>query len=337
MDHPPPPSPPPSRFTPNPRVVATAAAAARPAPRRYPKPPPFIRRTLQFCFKPESWASAARYPTHITFIPLLVVILVGNMIAATSQTLRQFQLLAAFQATYDKTYPPMELSSEGVLSVKGELKSPVRIPLLYGAIVVDPTGRTDPQTLSWGASTAAFVSDREIYFAKGPLDEYGFQPLMHEPFGALPPGLIHLPAQGQVKQIDGAAIQQFLWSRSPVFVMLGLLWGVAMALGEALWAAMVIVLLSPLIMMVASVRRENEDGTRGKFVLLPRRAAVRMAAALTVPLTLASALLRGGGITPAMTMGPVASTMLWMVAAVALSIWTAIIARQMFGSLKPAK
>jgi len=357
MDHPPPPSsphsqPPSPRANPNPHLTRSAAAAARPPQRRYPKPPSFITRIVHFCFRPESWAEAARYPSHITFVPLAIVILLASLVATTFQAIRQYQHLIDFQQAYDKTYPAMELSSDGILTAKGELKNPVHLPLFGGNVLIDPTGKTDPQTLNWtqtfqlkptDATTVAFVSNKDLYTPAGPVDEYGYQPLIRQPLaavfsrglGSLP--LDILPPQGQTLTINGAALHSIILGHVWVLIVFGFFWAIILAIGDALWALMIMVLLSPLVMVIAGARREAEDGTRSKFIVLPRRAAVRMVAALTVPIILASAALRAAGYATTYSLGVFASAILWLVIASALAVWTAILARRIFGSLRPAK
>ena len=74
------------------------------------------------CLRPESWAEAAGYPTHITLVPLIAGDSAGGGGRDGGAGVSASTRVGEFAAAYDRYYPPMELSSEGVLSVKGELK-----------------------------------------------------------------------------------------------------------------------------------------------------------------------------------------------------------------------
>src|SRR3569832_2140118 len=120
-------------------VKAEGTKAAGPAPasglvrgsgkaggsvRRFPRPPAFIPRFLMLCFRPDSWAEAARYPTYITLLPLILASIIGAVAIAAGETSQMVRSLETFAADYDAKhhYPPLEINSAGILSAKGELK-----------------------------------------------------------------------------------------------------------------------------------------------------------------------------------------------------------------------
>jgi hypothetical protein len=278
------------------------------------------------CLRPESWAEAARYPTFVTLLPLIVAILLGALLASTGQTYRQMQSLRQFAATYDQYYPPMELNSEGVLSVKGELKAPVRVPVFGGVVLVDPTGRTNPET-SRSDRAFALITDKQVVLLSGA--EKPSRQMITE-YATPPFGAFQLPPKGQVKTIDGAKIRAVVNDGVPQFVVLGVLWAGLQALAEAAWAAAILFMMSPVIMLAAAGVRGPTAGP-ARMLILPRRAAIRMVAGFLVPLVLFGAILRafGHGITD--ILGWNWSMLFWFGATMALAVWTGMMARRMYG------
>src|SRR4051812_46779261 len=136
--------------------------------RRYPRPPGFIPRFVMLCLRPESWAEAARYPTYITLIPLVLAIVIGAVVISVGETTRLVHSLETFAGNYETKnhYPALELNSDGVLSAKGELNSPIRITLpttpVAITVLIDPTHKTTPDTLKM--PDTIFVTDKELVF-----------------------------------------------------------------------------------------------------------------------------------------------------------------------------
>jgi hypothetical protein len=312
------------------RVAGGGPSPARRVPRAFPKPPAFLPRFLMLCLRPESWAEAARYPTHVTLVPLILAILLGAVVATAGQTYRQVRGLEEFAATYDQYYPPMELSSDGVLSVKGALKGPVRVPLLGMDVLVDPTGQTNPETVAWGR-VGALVTDKSVVVLNRFTGELASEPL--KTLGS-ETGLLHLPAQGRVQVVDGKTIGAFVGNLAPVMLVVAPLVAMLQALGEALWAAAMLFLMMPVVVLTASVTRV-ESGAR--MVILPRRAAFRIVAGYLVPLVLAGAALKATGHSVGEVLGWNAGLLIWFAAALGLAIWTGILARRMYGAKKQAR
>src|SRR4051812_9369685 len=129
--------------------------------RRYPRPPGFIPRFVMLCLRPESWAEAARYPTYITLVPLVLAIVIGCVAMATGQTVRQMEHLRAFAAGYDARYPALEMHSDGSLTVMGTLKGPIRVPALWGEVLVDPTGSTESELVK-SPNTVGVVTKQDV-------------------------------------------------------------------------------------------------------------------------------------------------------------------------------
>jgi HAMP domain-containing protein len=258
---------------------------------------------------------------------LIAAILLGAALATAGQTYRQISSLQQFAATYDQYYPPMELSSEGVLSVKGELKAPVRVPALGGVVLVDPTGQTNPET-SASEGVFALITDRQVVVLNGAekpprqgLAEY-----------AVPPyGLFQLPAKGQVKVIDGTTIRAVVHEKVfPPMIILSLFWAVAQALGEAAWAVAIVFMMGPVIILTAAGMRG--DGVAPiRTMILPRRAASRMVVGFLVPLVLAGAILRAVGRPIADVLGLSGAMLFWFGAALGLAVWTGFMAKRMYG------
>ncbi len=295
------------------------------AGRKYPRPPGFLRRLVMLCLRPETWAEMARYPTHVTLLPLIAVIVLGAVGATAGQTVRQIEHLRHFAATYDQYYPAMELSSDGILRVKGELKTPVRVPAMWGAVLVDPTGQTKAEACEWDR-TLAVVTDKYVVRMNALQDKLTYLPIAE--LGAPPYGLIKLPEQGQVKEINGAAIGEFLSNKMPVVIFGAILWAFMQGVGEAAWVLAMIFVLCPMIMVVAAGRGGE---ARRPALILPRRAAFRMAAGFMVPLVVVSAVLRGVGRPISEALGWEGAMLFWFGASGALAVWTGVMARGMYG------
>jgi hypothetical protein len=86
---------------------------------------------------------------------------------------------------------------------------------------------------------------------------------------------------------------------------------------------MMMFFISPLITLVASVGERS--------LLLPRRAAYRMAAALLIPLLIFNAVMQVAGYPISGAFGGEIGWLIWFGAAAGLAVWTGIMARNMFG------
>ncbi|HEY4329251.1 MAG TPA: hypothetical protein VGN88_05910, partial [Phycisphaerae bacterium] len=227
------------------RAYQGSKPSSRP-PRSYPKPPPLIQRFLRLCLLPESWAQAARYPTHVTLVPLILTIFFGIFIVAVAQTTRQVVHLQEFAATYDAKYPPLEINSEGILSVKGELKGPIRVPLMGSDVLVDPTGKTVPLEENATHIFAVVSSDHVETVTRdsdgNPAEQRTLKQL------AMPPlSVFDLPEAGKTRVIDGPVISNYLSNRMPLFIGGGIMVFAGQLAAESLWALAMVIFLSPLI------------------------------------------------------------------------------------------
>lgn len=143
-------------------TAAVGASVPRRTVRPYPAPPPFLARIFLLCFRPESWAQTARYPTYVTLIPLLLAIILGAGLATAGQAYRQGAALWAFAGSYDKHYPAVEVAGDGTLKALDKLDYPIRVPAFGLVLLVDPTGKTNPETVSWD-DTVALVTDKSVF------------------------------------------------------------------------------------------------------------------------------------------------------------------------------
>jgi len=305
-----------------------AVAAGGPV-RRFPKPPAFIPRFLMLCFRPESWAEAARYPTYITLLPLILAIVIGAAAIAGGETSRLVKSLETFAADYDAKnhYPALEINSAGVLSAKGELKEPIRLHLPTMEVLVDPTGKTVADSLKLPPTW--FISDREIVLIGpdgpvSPMFRGSIANVLSTPFSEF-----KLPKAGETSVIDQAVLANYIATHKPLFMLSGIGVGVMQIIAEAIWAAVMMFLICPLIMLATAGPRLHGDAPDRRLIL-PKRAAYRMAAALLIPIILVSAILRAAGHPVYDVLGGQGAMLFWFFSAGALAIWTGIMARQMF-------
>ena len=140
LEPPQPTEPEPSRVE---KPLPAVGQAYRPAPagRGYPKPPALFHRILLLVLRPDQWAQAARYPFHVTFVPLLMVILLSGLAIGVSVGSQIVPLLGTFAATYDQRHPPM-VYENGKLRVEPVAgKELPRFNVNDTPIIVDPTGK----------------------------------------------------------------------------------------------------------------------------------------------------------------------------------------------------
>jgi hypothetical protein len=98
--------------------------------------------------------------------------------------------------------------------------------------------------------------------------------------------------------------------------------------GDVLWAAMMLFFVGPLITITASVGERS--------LLLPRRAAYRMAAALLIPLLLFNGFMHAAGYPISGALGGEGAWLTWFAAAAALGVWTGVMARHIYGQTRKA-
>ncbi len=334
MDTPQPPSPAPQP----PRNPISARSGAAPSPglpqagalrgtRSYPKPPPLLVRLLLLCFKPEAWAETARYPLHVTLIPLLLAIVIGAIAISYGETSRLVASLQNFAATYEEHhYPPLQLDSKGVLSVDGDLPDPIRFELSGMPVLIDPTGKTRPDSLKYNAIV---ITDKNAVLVSEEGSPFSVPLTTASMFLAA-----KIPAPGTTKIIDGPSLRVFVANRLPNFVFSGALAVVFQVFIDSIWATLMMLLLSPLVTLAAAGPRP-EAGT-DRRLMLPRRAAYRMAAGLLVPAVLISAGFRASGHPLQATLG-MFTLGFWFLATGGMAIWTGILARRMYGPKPPVR
>jgi hypothetical protein len=281
------------------------------------------------CLRPESWAEAARYPSHVTLVALALVVVLAAALIAGSDAVRLSGALQDFAQGYDShPYPALELHSDGTLSADGPLPEPIRIqlPTPGAVILVDPTGKTVPETIK--TPGVLFLTDKEILAMsdQGPAFRYSLAGILGGPLSP-----VALPPAGQTRRIDGAAMQGFLHSHQAIFVGGAIMAGVFTFFAEALWAAVMMFLLCPIVMLATAGPRLNPE-VPDRRLILPKRAAYRMAAAVLVPLIALGAVLHASGHPVAALLGGEGSILFWFFSAGALAIWTGFMARRMYGN-----
>jgi hypothetical protein len=322
MDTPPSGSPVPGPAAKN---IPVRQIGAPPAPRTYPKPPPILTRVFFLCFKPESWAETARYPLHVTLIPLLLVILLSAVAMAAFDASRMMRSLQSFAAGYDKAYPPLRIDSKGVVSAEGDLPAPIRFDLEVPharrlPVWIDPTGKTAVESLK---PPRVLISDQKIFLVKDP-----DHPLIFS-IPDLARGLnIVLPPRDAYKPIDGTSLARFVEKLAPLVVLMGMGWAVILMIVDLLWSALMMFLFSPLVTIAAAGPRPETGPDRR--LLLPRRAAIRMVAGSLVPLVAANAILHVLG-HPVEAVLRDFTLLFWFLVVAGMAVWTGLVARKMYG------
>ena len=299
----------------SPAAPASQAVVAR----RYPKPPAFPKRLLRMCLRPEEWAEAARYPLWTTLLLVLVAIVLSAAALGIGEVQRETAAARAFAASYDQSYPPLFLDSNGILSAKPALKEPLTILLHNGAggsssIVVDPTGATTLDSIK--TDLAILVTDKTITVRM---------------LGLTIPAAIKdvfewdLPPTGQTLTLDGKWLDQEIQTRklgvgiATVAIIL-----IAKTISNGLWVLLMVFFGAPMAMVGAAM------GPRG--LAMPRRIAYRIAAAVTIPLVVFAGIAGGlgyfiFGVIPV----PQLAVLFWFLAGSALAFWAGNLARRIFG------
>ncbi|HVS73433.1 MAG TPA: hypothetical protein VHQ47_19570 [Phycisphaerae bacterium] len=272
-------------------------------------------RLANLCLRPESWAEAARYPFWVTLIALIVALLIGSAATAVGMSRNFVHGLAQVGQVYDSRYSPMTMSSDGVLSPIGKWKGP--ITLFDGAVVIDPTGHT---TMDSASAPEILINAHEVQ------ERMPGSPMV-VPISKAPLIADLVPPAGQIKRIDGAAIRTLVAQRRMSLLLLGWMAGfITKLLGETLWALITIFLISPMVSIGAAVG--------GRRLLIPRRVAHRIAAAVVVPLIVFGGIMQGCGYPLGEAIGIEPAMIAWFLAASAMAAWAGVLARRMY---MPAK
>jgi hypothetical protein len=290
-----------------PGTAATGAAGAAVA-RKYPRPPALWIRLLALCFRPESWAEAARYPLWVTLLSLIAALFIGAFGSGIGAGREAVRSLALFGRNYDAHYSALELNGDGQLSVRGEWKGPIRI----GSYVIDPTGKTDLESVppTVGALVGASTVSYQMIGLVAPI-KTSF------PFSLL------MPEKGAVTVINGAYINDLVKRRqSAIFLFFAVGTFFLKLLAESLWIAVTMYLISPMVIIGAAV------GGRG--LMIPRRVAYRIAGAVLVPLVIFSGILQATGYPASATLGEEGALLLWCAAACAMAAYAGVLARRLY-------
>jgi hypothetical protein len=263
-----------------------------------------------FCLKPESWPAAARYPSRFTLIPLILAIVIAAAIIGSADGVRFTGNLEKYAADF----PALEINSDGILKYKEPRTEPVRFKFSRGQIVLDPAN-TSKIDVSKTPNTY-LITDRDFVVPGA------FGTDTHYPLSTLPTYGVPLPEKGKTDTFDANSLRNFA---PRLGIALAFVVSLGQFIGDVLWAAMMMFFISPLITLVASV------GDRS--LILPRRAAYRMAAALLIPLIIFNAAMHLAGypIADAFGGGGEIAWLIFFGAAAALAVWTGIMARHMFG------
>jgi hypothetical protein len=266
------------------------------------------------CLVPESWAEAGRYPFHVTLWPLILAVVICAGLVGIGQGRLWMGRLRAFAGVYDARYAPLQISSAGVLSWAGPVKQPINLANDLQTVVVDPTDKTkldDVKTLY-----ACLVTSKNVQIRYGPIE--GVTMPITELAGD------ELPAAGKTGLINGTNMKEYLDQHEAAYLFtILLLVGGTKILSGGMWCALMIFSIWPLAVIAA---RTGE----GELVI-PRRAAVRFAAAVLVPLLMLEGVLEAVGYPVAGTMGVEGAWMFWFVAGGVMSFWAGKMAKGMYG------
>lgn len=303
-----------------PPAIGPQAEAARPVVvLRYPKPPAFPQRLLRMCIRPEEWAEAARYPLWRTLLLALLAIVLGAVILGAGEVRRDLAAVRTFAVSYDKTYPPLRIDSAGILSVPQPLKEPLTIPIGGGgsssSIVVDPSGQATFESIKTDA--AMLITDKTIGTRFGATV---WQTTIQRAF----PG--ELPAKGQTLIIDSKWLTELVDAWGWVFGLAALILIMLFKIiSNGLWVLLMMFFCAPLIMLAA----RGGAGPGGGLVI-PKRVAYRIGAAVTIPLVIFEGLSQGFGYSVGGLVGPQNALLFWIFAAAALALWAGYLARTIF-------
>jgi hypothetical protein len=288
--------------------TAGAGSSGAAVGRKYPRPPALWIRLLSLCLRPESWAEAARYPFWVTLLSLIVAVFIGAAGAGIGAGRDAVRSLTFFGRNYDTQYSTLELNSDGQLSVRGEWKGPIRL----NTLVVDPTGKTDIDSLP--SMLGTLVGPRNVS-----TDMFGV--VRVSPISETFPEF--MPKKGEVTVINGASILSLVdrWHRV-IFAVVAITTFLFRLVAESLWIALTIYLISPMVIIGAVI------GGRG--LMIPRRVAYRIAGAVLVPLVIFSGMLQAVGYPASATLGDEGALILWCVAACVMAAYGGVLARQMF-------
>jgi hypothetical protein len=307
--------------SPQPEPARTGIEDVAPSPqgrqvaRRYPKPPPFLKRLVLLVLKPEAWAAAAQYPFWVTLLPLLLALSIASAAVAVGGTARLLTQLDTFAQFYDSHYPTLHINSDGKLSVEGAATQPVDFSSADAPFLIDTTGKTNFDLVK--GNDAVLITDHLIY--------QRFQ-------GAnLPPGSISerlpwawfIPEKGQTTTIDTSHIQTFMAEYRPQIMMgAGFLIGFMKFIGEFLWVAITLFFIRPMIMVGAAMGKQS--------LVMPKRAAYRIGAALLVPVVLFGGIMQGLGYSAGSVVGEENGLIFWCFASGALAVWAGVMAKKMY-------
>jgi hypothetical protein len=269
--------------------------------------------------RPETWAEAARYPTRITLVPLLLVIFIASLAVGIGISYRQYQSYQQFAASYDARYPALELASDGSLKVAGNAALPE--PIRFQTVVVDPTGKTSAATIK--TPFTFLITDHQLLFVNFFSEGVNYQENLSNIPNLVPPA-------GQVKRIDGAMLSAYVRSHVPSLLVFPVIaFSVARFIGEILWCALIMFLICPLVVLATAGMRVNADGP-DRRLLIPRRAAYRISAAVLVPIIAVDGALWAVNHPASGLLGGEGANLFWFFSAAALAVWSGFIARRMY-------
>lgn len=331
---------------------AKSQAPASHAPirsRRYPTPPALPLRLLLLCLRPESWAEAARYPTRITILPLFLAILIAGIAIGIGESSRALAHMRTFAANYDALYPPLEFSN-GTLRATRDLPQPIRFDHpTGGSILVDPTGKTAPDHIKSGPSF--FISDRDLWIIGGndsaPVRLLSLSTLAFPTEKAYtltpssaPPPVATAPAVAAAAPapvtINTQTLTHYIHQNSLATTILWTFFTTAFTGAvNSIWAILIMVLICPLVLLAAAGPRIGDAPDRR--LILPRRAAYRISAALLVPLIIFGGFMHAAGKPLFSILGFEGATLFWFFAAAALALWSGFLAKRMYTPPAPAR
>jgi hypothetical protein len=129
--------------------------------------------------------------------------------------------------------------------------------------------------------------------------------------------------------INSQTLGDYLNRNGPAHIVLGTL-GVILFTGviNSMWAILMMLLICPLVLLGAAGPKIGEGPDRR--LILPRRAAYRMSAAVLVPLIVFGGALHAMGKPVVALLGFEAATLFWFFSAAALALWTGFLAKRLY-------
>ncbi len=296
-----------------------------------PRPPAFWRRTFRLMLFPEQWAEAARYRYAATFWPVFWLLIVTSVVVAVTTGQQLLQQCGAFAKSYDRLYQPMQLQRGTLTVLPAKGRQLLKLTSRGRELVVRPTVQTvardtsRPQMVVLTKHDLILTGSATLPFVKNPLEVplLTIQAVLAQANGAKIPSGPLRPAEVPAVRIDSTSLGNLVrYMTVPTLGAFAILGGAINALQQAIWAALMVVLGGPLVMIL---------NTR---LGMPLRVAYRIATAVLAPILALKCLLLALGIIPPESKSLVT---IWLLSfsPLALAMWAGVLASRLYRPTPP--